>query len=202
MKRQEVLDCLLCNNPINEGIDWKRLFSNSFAPMICPLCEEKFEMISNENDPEVFSLYRYNEAMQDYLHRYKFMHDVLLAKVFRKQIFEYLHRRTEKIVPIPMHPVKLKERTFQHVDELLKQANISYVHYLEKNTKESQGGKSREERLKTPQIFRLKENVCVENEEILLIDDIYTTGTTIRHAKQLLLHAGAKSVKAFTLIKV
>lgn len=202
MKRYEVMHCLLCNGLLNGIINWKELLYNRFPNTICPQCEDKFEPYNNEEEAEVFSLYQYNEAMQDYFHRYKFMHDVLLAKVFRKQIFEHLHHRKEKIVPIPMHPKKLKERTFSHVDELLKQANIPYVHYLEKITMETQGGKTRKERLKTPQIFRLKENVQVANEEILLVDDIYTTGTTIRHAKRLLMDAGAKSVKAFTLIRV
>lgn len=202
MKRHEVSSCLLCYGSIDDAMDWKKLFVNRFPNTICFQCEEKFEFYNNDDDSEVFSLYQYNEAMQDYLHRYKFMHDVLLAKVFRKQIFENLRHRKEEIVPIPMHPEKLKERTFSHVDELLKQANISYVHYLEKTTMETQGGKTREERLKTPQIFQLKENVLVKNQGILLVDDIYTTGTTIRHAKELLLEAGAKSVKAFTLIRV
>lgn len=139
--------------------------------------------------------------MQDYIHRYKFMHDVILAKVFREEIHHYLYKRKEVIVPIPMHPEKLKERTFSHVDELLKEANISYVHYLEKMTTETQGEKSRKERLNIPQIFKLKENLPIKNVEILLVDDIYTTGTTIRRAKELLLASGAKSVKAFTLIR-
>lgn len=129
------------------------------------------------------------------------MHDVLLAKVFREEIYYNLKNRKEMIVPIPMHPEKLKERTFSHVDELLKEARIPYVHLLEKITTETQGGKTRKERMNTPQIFKLKKTVQVEGKEILLVDDIYTTGTTIRHAKRVLIEGGAKSVKAFTLIK-
>lgn len=147
------------------------------------------------------SLYYYNDAMKDYLHRYKFMKDVLLSKVFREEIYQALKNREEIIVPIPIHPLKKKERTFAHVDELLKQSNIPFHHLLEKRTNETQGEKSREERLKTPQLFKLKSNVQVKNKKILLIDDIYTTGTTIKHAKNLLLEAGAKEVKAFTLIR-
>ena len=180
---------------------WRLLLSNSFTKTICQRCEQKFKRYEGSTE-EVVSLYEYNEEMKDYLHRYKFMNDVILAKVFREEIHRYLYKKKEMIVPIPMHPKKLKERTFSHVDELLKQANIPYVHCLEKISLEAQGGKSREERLKTPQIFKMKENVPINNIEILLVDDIYTTGTTIRHAKELLLASGAKSVKAFTLIRV
>ena len=202
MNRTEIKNCLLCNEPLHTHMNWKQLFIKHFPKTICQECEEKFEPYSHEQKDEVVSLYHYNKAMQDFLHRYKFMHDVLLAKVFSEKIHHHLKNRKELIVPIPIHPEKLKERTFSHVDELLKQAQIPFVHLLEKTTTETQGGKTREQRLKTPQLFRLKENVQIYGKEILLVDDIYTTGTTIQHAKKALIEGGVKSVKAFTLIRV
>lgn len=201
MNRREIDHCLLCNAPLTIRMDWKRLFVNRFPQAICQECEGKFERYRHEGNEEVDSLYYYNEAMQDYLHRYKFMRDVLLAKVFAGEIHRHLKNRKELIVPIPMHPEKWKERTFSHVDELLRQARIPFVHVLEKTTTEAQAGKSREERMKTPQLFVLREDAQVEGKDLLLVDDIYTTGTTIRHATQVLMEGGAKSVKAFTLIR-
>ncbi|MDN4492191.1 ComF family protein [Ureibacillus aquaedulcis] len=201
MKRYEVLNCLLCNSPLDEGVTWKTLLSNRFPRTICLHCEEKFEPCETESRESLISLYKYNDDMKGYLHRYKFMHDVLLAKVFRHQIQQQLSKKKEIIVPIPMHHAKLKERTFAHIDELLNEANIPYVHYLKKITTETQAGKTREERLNAPQIFALKENQDPGNKEFILVDDIYTTGTTINQAKRILLDAGAKSVKAFTLIR-
>ena len=46
--------------------------------------------------------------MKDFLHRYKFYKDVVLAEVFREQIHDYLKDQQATIVPIPMHPEKLK----------------------------------------------------------------------------------------------
>lgn len=183
-----------------EQKSWKNLIASSFSRTICPQCESKFEPYESK-DKDIISLYRYNEAMKDYLHRYKFMKDVLLAKVFREQIHEALKNRKEIIVPIPIHPIKKKERTFAHVDELLKESKIPFQHLLEKKTNETQGKKSRQERLNTPQLFKVKENADIKNKDILLVDDIYTTGTTIKHAKNLLLQAGANQVNAFTLIR-
>ena len=202
MKR-EVMNCLLCNAPLNEMITWKTLLTNAYPKTICQDCENKFEPYPPTGEEEVIALYQYNEAMKDYLHRYKFMHDVVLAKVFRDQIHKTLTKKDATIVPIPMHPVKLKERTFAHVDELLKASNINFEHFLDKITMETQGEKTREERITTPQIFKLKVSPDkMKDQNILLVDDIYTTGTTISHAKNLLLEAGANSVKAFTLIRV
>ncbi len=200
MKRNEVSKCLICNSPLDEPIMWKTLLTNEFPKTICTKCEEKFEPYE-EISQNLISLYKYNDQMKDFLHRYKFMHDILLAKVFRHQIHQRLSKKKEIIVPIPMHPEKLKERTFAQVDELLKEANIPFEHFLKKITTESQAEKTREERLNTPQIFALIENQNLPNKEFIIVDDIYTTGTTVSHAKRILLDAGAKSVTAFTLIK-
>lgn len=201
MIHNDFTHCLLCHAPLNEQVTWKRLLTNHFSKTICSICESKFELFSSNEVDELLSLYKYNEAMKDYLHRYKFLHDVILSNVFRDKIYSNLSKRKEIIVPIPMHPFKLKERTFAHVDELLKAAKIPFQHFLEKITTETQMGKSREERINSPQIFKLLQNAEALNKDIILVDDIYTTGTTIAHAKTLLINAGAKSVKAFTLIR-
>jgi competence protein ComFC len=202
MKRYETQNCLICNSPLNGPITWRLLLTNIFPKTICLECEGKFETYNpSQQDESIISLYKYNDMMKDFIHRYKFMHDVLLAKVFRHIIREHLSKTKAIIVPIPIHPVKLKERTFAHVDQLLKEANIPYVHYLEKITIETQVGKTREQRINAPQLFKLKENADIKDKEFLLVDDIYTTGTTISQAQSLLTEKGAKYVKAFTLIR-
>lgn len=163
----------------------------------------KFEALTLEQQKykDITALYHYNEPMKDFLHRYKFLKDVVLAEVFREQIHQYLKNEQAIIVPIPMHPEKLKERTFAHIDELLNAANIPYTHLLEKKSSITQSSKSKIEREQSEQLFKLKANAKVEVTHYLLIDDIVTTGTTLKHAKSLLLEAGAKKVSSFTLIQ-
>ena len=194
---KEVMDCLLCGAPLIEQVSWLTLIQR-FPTTLCLTCEQKFSPVRNEQANHR-SLYHYNEAMKDYLHRYKFMGDVVLAKVFQKQLYDVFKREQRIIVPIPMHPQKLVERTFSHIDELLIAAKIPYKHLLEKTTTDNQSKKSREERINTPQLFRLIEKIDPKN--YVVFDDIYTTGTTIDHAKRALLEAGAKTVTSITLIR-
>lgn len=193
---KEVMDCLLCGTPLIQQVSWLTLIQR-FQTTICTKCERKFSPFQNAQSDHR-SLYHYNEAMKDYLHRYKFMHDVVLAKVFQKQLHDVFKHERRIIVPIPMHPEKLAERTFSPVDELLNTAMLPYEYLLEKTTTDNQSKKSREERLKTPQLFRV--NGKIEPKHYIVFDDIYTTGTTIAHAKKALLQAGAKSVTSLTLI--
>ncbi|MEG0472389.1 MAG: ComF family protein [Solibacillus sp.] len=197
---QKITHCLLCERPLQWTFGWKELFKKELPKMICQRCEEKFQRIDEQKENGVISLFHYNEAMKDFLHRYKFLHDVLLAHVFNQVLQQHLKNEKSVIVPIPMHSESLKKRTFAHVDELLKAANIPFEHHLVKVSAEQQSLKSRQERLQTPQLFEVIKDSKIRNENILLIDDIYTTGTTIQHAKRVLEEAGAMNVRAFTLI--
>ena len=105
------------------------------------------------------------------------------------------------IVPIPMHPEKRIQRTFAHVDELLKSARIPFTHLLEKIDTEAMGEKSKAERLAMEPLFTLKARNYNSTRTYILVDDIYTTGTTLRHAATVLKEAGATRVEAVTLIR-
>ncbi|MDM5246484.1 ComF family protein [Lysinibacillus sp. G4S2] len=194
MNKIETL-CLLCSRPLQSAISWKMLLTKHFQPTICDKCSARFE-----HSPTATALYQYNDAMKDYLHQYKFLQDVALAKVFRQELHTRFENEKATIIPIPMHPLKQKERTFSHMEELLKAANISFRQLLEKTTAETQSSKNREQRIQAAPLFRLMAGVHVEHKEYLLFDDIKTTGTTLRHATEILLNAGARNVQSFTLI--
>ena len=100
-----------------------------------------------------------------------------------------------------MHPEKKIQRTFAHVDELLKSARIPFTHLLEKTGTEAMGEKSKAERLAMEPLFTLKPGTTLQPGTYILVDDIYTTGTTLRHAATVLKEAGATRVEAVTLIR-
>ncbi|WHT47949.1 phosphoribosyltransferase family protein [Sporosarcina thermotolerans] len=149
----------------------------------------------------VKSLYTYNEAMREYLHQYKFLQDVALSGVFANELRNELKRKNAIIVPIPMHLDKKIERTFSHVEELLHAANIPFEDLLVKTNTEVMGEKTREERLAMRHLFSIKEGTVIQQTTYILVDDIYTTGTTLQHAATALLEAGAERVEAVTLIR-
>ncbi|MFJ5767823.1 ComF family protein [Lysinibacillus sp. NPDC093210] len=187
--------CLLCEQPLRIVPSWKTLLIRNFSPCLCEKCTSKFERSSTTT-----ALYQYNDAMKKYLHQYKFLQDVALAKVFRQELHAQFKHETATIIPIPMHPIKQQERTFSHTEELLNAANTPYIQLLEKTTVATQSSKNREQRIKSAPLFRLMPAAQVEHKDYLLFDDIQTTGTTLRHAKQVLLEAGAQNVRTFTLI--
>lgn len=196
--------CLLCEAVLNDIPSWQKLFAKGTQQVICESCSTLFERADirskTENLTIITSLYTYNEAMKDYLHQYKFLRDVALADVFAAQLREALLKK-KHIVPIPMHPNRQKERTFAHVEMLLRSAKLSYENVLLRNDETVMGEKTRQQRLQTAPLFSLSPSAQLQNETYTLIDDIYTTGTTLQHAAQILLAAGVKEVEAITLIR-
>ncbi|MER1984450.1 MAG: ComF family protein [Solibacillus sp.] len=195
-----IVDCLLCSTPLQQMFGWQNFFIRQLPQVICTRCESKFERIIEQQEEGVRSLFMYNAAMKDYIHRYKFLGDIALAKVFSRLLHEILKQQQILIVPIPMHPANLKKRTFAPVDELLTAAEIPFTHALAKTTTETQVGKTRAQRLAVSRLFDVVDRKLVENKEITLFDDLYTTGTTIAHAKRALYEAGAREVQVVTLI--
>lgn len=198
--QRAIVDCLLCNAPLQQQFGWQQFFIRQLPQTICMRCEQQFERLTEQREQDVQSLFMYNRAMKDYIHRYKFLCDVQLAKVFNQALHEQLKNEEAIIVPIPMHSENLIKRTFAPVDELLRAAEIPFVHLLKKTTTETQVGKTKKERLAVSQLFETLDVATVRELNILLFDDLYTTGTTIKHATNALLRAGAKNVKAITLI--
>jgi len=197
-------ECLLCEQSIAATPSWQSLFGLNKQMNICQDCSKKFQRADNKEECDMIdqltSLYTYNEAMRDYLHHYKFLQDVQLAHVFAQELRSHLLAKAI-IIPIPMHPEKKIQRTFAHVDELLKSADIPYTHLLEKLDTEAMGEKSKVQRLAMKPLFSIKEGTTIQPTTYILVDDIYTTGTTLRHAATILKKAGATRVEALTLIR-
>ncbi len=203
--------CLICSSSFLETASWRKLFFMKHPDVICEKCKSKFErnhekVCVNEWTGTIYdgslasidSIYIYNEWMKQVYQQYKFQLDVELAKIFISD-FKPLHQVKELIVPIPLHPDRLLERTFSQVDQLLIAANLPFTHVLAKKENRSQLGKSKKDRMTSELIFTVTADV--QHQSILLVDDLYTTGTTLHHAAYALKKAGAKRVTGLTLIR-
>jgi competence protein ComFC len=205
------MKCLICSSSFLEIASWRKLFLIKPPQLVCEKCSSKFEKAAEKewrNEwvgtiyegtlDSVYSIYRYNDWMKQVYRQYKFQLDVELANIFKSDFLPLL-KIQDKIVPIPLHPEKLLVRSFSQVDELLNAANVPFTQVLSKTLDETQVGKSKKERVSSELIFTVTQDVQKQN--ILLVDDLYTTGTTLHHAAYALKKAGANTVNALTLIR-
>lgn len=198
-------------------------------PIACPRCLETFIRIKKElscrgcsrpqKDQEYCSdclkwkrwypelkiehtaFFEYEESFKNWLHRYKFQGDIRLSQIFISEIQQIiLKNKNACVVPLPITLTSAKERGFNQCEEILRAARVPYFNLL-KNvyTGEKQSEKDRQERLHTVQPFEIQPIHLPVDQKIILFDDVYTTGRTMLHAKQLLVSKGYKEIVSFTL---
>ena len=150
------------------------------------------------------ALYVYDEQAKEFMERYKFIGDCAVAFLIQEDLKKTLKRYLKQgytICPLPTSKQSLEKREFESVEYLLELSKIPYqqlFQHIGKGKKQSE--KTREERMKLQQPFVLKEEIPLPN-KILLFDDIYTTGKTIRLAAKLLQDKGIEDVKLFTVFR-
>jgi competence protein ComFC len=150
------------------------------------------------------SVYMYDEFMKEVVALWKFRGDYAIVQAFQEEFcheFDRYFDHTFLIVPIPLSAERLYERGFNQAKALAELLALPIHELLHRHHLEKQSKKSRRERLRTENVFQLSGKTSLQDRHIVLIDDIYTTGTTLRHAAKVLLKAGAASVSSFTLAR-
>lgn len=148
--------------------------------------------------------YAYTGLVKDWLQRYKFQGDYRLAGAFADDLRALQKTHPQALfLPLPISAASYAERGFSQCEEMLKQAGINYVQFLEnRHAGEKQSEKNRQERLRTAQPFLLLDaHEKYLQQEIILFDDVYTTGRTLYHAKALLYKQGFRSVSSVTIAR-
>lgn len=148
------------------------------------------------------SIYLYNDFFKEVMATFKYRGDYVLAIIFAEKIKDF-HRKIQPdlIVPIPLSNERLYERGFNQAEAVLIESGLTPAMPLTRIHSEKQSKKSRSERIHIPQVFQVVQQIEIIGKNILLMDDIYTTGSTLRHAAKLLKESGAKRVQSLTLAR-
>ncbi|SDM70621.1 ComF family protein [Bacillus sp. OK048] len=209
---KEILICPTCENKFEKITGEKcRICSRLFRDLderfrfddLCHDCvrwEEDLEWQGYLDSNH--SLFLYNDFFKEVMAKYKFRGDYVLAKLFAERIADSLRLlNPDLLVPIPLSCKRLYERGFNQAEALILEAGLSPANLLTRKHLEKQSKKSRTERIHIPQVFQVNRQLEIKGTEIILIDDIYTTGSTLRHAAKLLKEEGAKRIRSLTLAR-
>ncbi|MEB2356491.1 ComF family protein [Bacillus pumilus] len=151
------------------------------------------------------SVYAYNDLMKDVLSRFKFRGDTALAELFKQDVQAVFKRsfsiKEPVLIPIPLSKERLNERGFNQSVILATLIGQPLLQPLVKIHQSKQSKKKKNERLDQKGMFQINQTDAIVQRDVILIDDIYTTGATIYDAARILKEAGAKSVSSFTLIR-
>ncbi|WP_324782975.1 ComF family protein [Mesobacillus jeotgali] len=148
------------------------------------------------------SLYSYSDFTKEVIAKFKFRGDYVLAKIFTADFLKTLQAfQYDYLVPIPLSEERLYERGFNQSEAIIRVAGLEPAYLLSRVHTEKQSKKSRTERIHLNQVFRVDSVHDLRGKKILIVDDIYTTGSTLRHASRLLKENGADKVYSLTLAR-
>jgi ComF family protein len=111
------------------------------------------------------------------------------------------------LAPIPLHPTRKRWRGFNQAEVLCQaisaELNLPVADVLVRNKMtKTQKDLKRPERLKNvSEAFKLKTDVGVHNKNIILVDDVTTTGSTLQEAAKILKRNGASKVICLTVAR-
>ena len=121
-----------------------------------------------------------------------------LAELIRERIWKKLEMENWLVVPVPLSKKKLRNRGYNQAELIAKELSGNVrpdILFKKFHTKSQVEVKDKEERLMNIiGSFEIKNPQAIRGEKIILIDDVLTTGATLREAKKVLKSAGAKKV--------
>ena len=189
--------CIVCEDIIKDGYE-------------CEECKNK-EYFKASKLPNISFLY--DGVAKDTILRFKFNKKPFMAKGLSFYMYNSIDKsifdKIDFITYVPIHKRKMRERGFNQskllANELSKLTKIpvkkSLIRTIYTPPLKGVSGAGR---------ASILENAITHNDiktifdkHILIIDDIYTTGSTIEKCKEVLLNVGAKSVSyaCFCIVK-
>ncbi len=163
----------------------------------CRKCEHLFDFAR--------SALIFTHPLREIIHHLKYADRVSLAKPLGSILRECYQREGFKgslVIPVPLHRARERERGFNQAELIasgLRLPTNSRLLRRRKNTP-SQTGLTRNER-KRNLAGAFEVTSCIRG-SVILVDDVYTTGSTMNEIARTLKRAGAERVEVLTVARV
>ncbi len=206
--------CIICKTRLEPGLT-----------LICKTCWQSLPRINNTQNQKrsqanldfaesqitkFLAVWEFNDAAQQVIHEIKFFGKKSFAKFVGREMADLMthdkdYLETDMIIPVPLHKTKLRERGFNQ-SLLLSQA-ISKLTNIPVNqkilnriryTKPQSRLNAFERQQNVKDAFRVIDPSAVKGKTVVLVDDVLTTGSTMRACAESLDSAGVAKILALT----
>lgn len=219
--------CLNCQKHLSDSGGENNLICEQCLSLIkinntlfCPVCRAR--LAENKKICHKNALYLLGAAgnyddptLQNLIHYFKYKYFRNIAPILGEILTKYLNSLNPQfsilnsiIIPIPLHPHRERERGFNQA-KLISQFianrfNLPLINDLKriKNNKPQVKIKGLEKRTENISgCFKIENPKLIKGKNIILVDDVFTSGATMNEAVKVLKSAGAKKIIALVLAR-
>ena len=191
--------CRQCSQPFEGAIT---------GEFVCHQCQERrlhFDC--------AVARFRSRGVVREFMHRFKYNQHFYLRYPLADWLMEAVEDERirgepyDAFVPVPLHPVRFRERQFNQAQELArllaKRTGKPVLSALKRSRYTTTQTKlDREERMENLRnAFRVRHASAVNHRHLILVDDVFTTGSTVDECARVLRQAGAASVRVVTVAR-
>lgn len=209
--------CLICHNLSEKRIICKGCLALATqSPFACESCGIKIQSQQKQcghcqSSPPPFSktyyAAEYKEPIDSWVMSLKFGKNLAMSRVFAEIMIQMKNQLNQKYVlmPVPLHKSRMRSRGYNQAYEMAKEISKLSGLKLDNSLKrikktDMQAQLKFTQRVKNVKnAFHLKGELKVKN--ILLIDDVMTSGNTLRECAKVLKTAGAEDVQVFVFAR-
>lgn len=189
---------------------------------ICEDCMElikfkslnKIDVYNDKNFKKHLYILKYEGIIRQRILDYKFKEKSYLHRSFSEMILnskkniEFI-KEYDVLIPVPIHKDRMKIREYNQSELIakdlvhgikdIKLENSVIIKNKNIVAQSSLNRKQRENNIKD--VYQIKNIEKIINKKVLLLDDIYTTGSTVNECSKVLKEAGCKEVGIITIAK-
>ena len=213
--------CLICQNKTDRNSDYQSICSGcltllSHPTHSCQQCgielqAEQATCGNCQSSPPAFSSTHYACTYQAPIDKWvmslKFSKKIIMSRLFAELLQPKLKYIDQSyiLMPVPLHISRLRSRGYNQAYEIAKELAKLSARKLDTSLKRNkntamQAQLSLKQRAKNvSKAFNVKEKLKFKN--IILIDDVMTTGNTLNECTKTLLKAGAEDVKVLVFAR-
>ncbi len=194
---------------------------------ICDKCKNKIEELNlyhnkiedySQDNTKYFDehayIFEYNLIIREKIIQYKFRNKAYLGKMFSEFLMKNekmcgFFKKYDIIIPVPMTNKKIRERGYNQTEIIAKiiSKNISNIEikknvlikYKNNNIQSKLNKRQRQKNVQN--VYKINNEEIIKGRNILILDDIYTTGATCNECAKTLLQAKPNKIGIITIAK-
>jgi ComF family protein len=155
------------------------------------------------------SVFTYDFPVNNMMQRYKYGNMLNLGQIFGQLLSKKVFTKNiDLIIPMPMHPLRLKERGFNQALEITKVLAKDHVEKIDFSSVQRQkltppqASLPLKDRVKSIKgVFKVNLAENVKNKRIAIVDDVMTTGASLNELAKTLKQAGASHVECWIVAR-